>query len=101
MLRQALVVLAALSGCALPNAVAPIASPVAVARSGEVVISLSEEPCALGPVANLPWRAVWEERGQRHAGCWAVQHGRAVVTYWSDRTVVVLPIEIFLAGRAL
>lgn len=88
-----------LAACAQLGAVPPIASPVALARDGRVAIALSEQPCTLDAVANLRFHATWEEDGARHAGCWDVQHGRIVVTYWADRTVVVLPLEIFLGGR--
>ena len=58
------------------------------------VVELTNEPCALPAVANLPKRAVWRETGKVFEGCYVARFG-AVVMYFSDRTVIIAPMNAF------
>lgn len=69
-------------------------APFAVAEGEGVRVTLTNEPCALQAVANMPFRATWEEGGKTVQGCFNAAAG-IVSTYWDDRTVVVLPVSEF------
>ena len=72
------------------------AAVVAVGESDGVKISLTNEPCKLEVVSNLPFRATWEEKGVRYSGCWGASPLKVVMTYWQeDRSIAVIPIEFF------
>lgn len=70
------------------------AKPLAIAQGDGVTVTLTDEPCAVKEIANLPYRATWTEKGKTFEGCWAVDES-LVVSYWSDATVVVLPAQMF------
>ena len=70
------------------------AAPVATAGDDSVVVTLTDEPCALPAVANLKLRATWTEKGVTHEGCFAVSQGLAMF-YFADRTVVAIPVQAF------
>ena len=58
---------------------------------------LTDEPCTLKAVENLKHRSVWHEKGKRFEGCWAPHPGVGlVVSYWSDKTVAIIPIDAFV-----
>ena len=79
---------------ALP-ALAPAAPVAAIVQDG-ITVTLYDEPCALEAVANLRYRATWHDPKRGHfEGCYTVQHHTIVVLYFDDRTVVVLPLQIF------
>lgn len=72
-----------------------IAAPVAVANLGPVVIVLTDEPCKLDAVSNLPYRATWTEKGKTHEGCAGASEGM-IIAYWSnDKTITPMPAQIF------
>jgi len=72
------------------------AAVVAVGESDGVKISLTNEPCKLEVVSNPPFRATWEEKGQKYEGCYGISPLRLVMAYFStDRTVAVMPIQMF------
>lgn len=76
--------------------VAPLnAAPMAEAHGGGVRVVLTDEPCAVAAVTNLPKRATWEEKGKTIEGCYTVSDG-LVVSYWADRTVSVIPAQVFV-----
>lgn len=55
------------------------------------VITLTDEPCKLEAIANLPGRATWSEpSGKVWEACYG-RFGNAVVFYCSDRTIQILP----------
>jgi hypothetical protein len=90
--QKLLAVVAALMLAALPTQAAPVA---AVTQDG-ITVTLYDEPCALEAVANLCYRATWHDPKRGHfEGCYTVQHHTIVVLYFDDRTVVVLPLQIF------
>lgn len=58
-------------------------------------IVLTDEPCRLD-VANLKYRAIWTEKGKDFEGCFAPRTDMGVVlAYFSDKTVVAIPIQAF------
>lgn len=74
------------------------AAPVALAVDGPVSVTLYDEPCTVD-VSNLKLRAVWTEAGKTFEGCYGV-FGRAVVgAYFSDKSVVVLPVQMFQPAK--
>ena len=70
------------------------ADPVAVLSQGNLVLTLTDEPCALPAVSNLPGRAIWVEKGEPIEGCWG-RRGNTILFYFADRTVVDLPVGAF------
>ena len=62
-----------------------------------VKISLTDEPCKLTmAVENLKYRATWTEKGKTFEGCYGGHPFLPIVmAYFSDKTVVALPVEIF------
>lgn len=63
-------------------------------QSDGAVVTLHDEPCRLDAVVNLPHRAVWTEGGKTFEGCWGGHsQARAIVTYWADRTVALIPMS--------
>ena len=87
----ALIALLALAGCAT----LPPPRPVAEYVEGPVTITLSDEPCALAAVTNLPYRATWRDTRGVFEGCFDIQHGSVVALYFDDRTVVTAPLRAF------
>lgn len=71
-----------------------LAAPIFEAAAGDVVVTLTNEPCKLTAVSNLPLRATWREAGKTHQGCFGAVGG-VVLGYWSDRTVTALPASVF------
>lgn len=87
--------------CLMLIAVPAFAKPIAAADVGGVIVTLTDEPCAVKEVSNLPHRATWAQGSKVFEGCWGVKHG-AVVSYWrEDRTVAVLPAQAFRALTTL
>ena len=71
------------------------AASIAMTESHGVEIVLTDEPCALPAVTNLPYRSTWKEKGKITAGCWALSQFDVVMSYWTDRTVAVIPAALF------
>lgn len=74
------------------------ADPVGAASGDGLTVTLYDEPCRLDGVTNLPFRATWQEAGEpAQEGCWAANRKmRTVATYWSDRTVIVISVDLFV-----
>ena len=72
------------------------AAPLFRAETDGVTITLYDEDCKLSAVSNLKKRATWTEKGKTYEGC-VGQHPAYPIfmAYFSDKTFVVLPIEIF------
>lgn len=61
-----------------------------------VTITVFNEPCKLDAVTNLPFRATWEENGKVTEGCVAPRPDAGVVVgYFSDKTIALMPIQMF------
>jgi hypothetical protein len=76
---------------------AVLATPVYVAEADGARIVLTDEPCEVKAVSNLPYKAVWTEKGKDFTGCWAPRPNEGIVMgyFAEDRTVVVIPIQAF------
>ena len=73
------------------------AGPIAQAESQGIVITVYKEPCKLPAVSNLPVRATWLENGKTYEGCAASNPQLGVVVfYFDDKTVAVVPLQIFV-----
>lgn len=75
---------------------AVFAKPMAMAQAGGITITLHNDPCERSEVTNLPMKATWQEKGKTFQGCWGAhpQYG-LVMLYWEDKTVVILPGDMF------
>lgn len=72
------------------------AGPVYQADVDGVKIVLTDEECRLPAVANLKRRATWTEKGKVYEGCYGGHPTFPIVmAYFADKTVVVLPAELF------
>lgn len=70
--------------------------PMFAAEGEGVRIVLTDEPCQLKAVVNLPYRATWEEKGKVYEGCYATNPNFGIVAgYFSDSTVAVMPMRAF------
>lgn len=76
------------------------AAVIYVAEQDGVKVSLTNEPCNLPAVTNLPRRATWEEAGKKSEGCWGAMSG-VVAAYFTDRTVAVMPRHVFVKVQTL
>lgn len=72
----------------------------AIAESDGLVVALTDEPCSLPEVTNLPRRATWTEGGKTFEGCWGAMSG-VVAAYFSDRTIAVMPVDRFKPARSI
>lgn len=74
------------------------AGPVYQAAGGDGVrVLLHDEPCAMNQVSNLPRRATWIEGGKTFEGCWGFRPNEGVVlAFFSDKTVVAIPLRAFV-----
>lgn len=71
--------------------------PMGQAKLGEkVTVVLHSEKCALDAVANLPGRATWVEDGKTFEGCFGFDRNFGIIRlYFSDKTVVAVPVQLF------
>ena len=69
------------------------AEPIATAIRGDITVTLTTEPCVLAAISNLPLRATWFE-GVTIEGCYVLS-SQMVVAYWADKTVTVIPVQMF------
>ena len=74
---------------------------IASASDGGITVNLTDEPCKLDAVKNLPKRATWTERGRTIEGCYMVHPGGVVAMYWSDLSVVVAPANAFQRATSI
>lgn len=73
------------------------ATPLAAAQAdGGATITLTDEPCAIAEVSNLPLRATWAQGGQVFEGCFSVHPAGIVILYFAgDKTVAIAPRSAF------
>lgn len=72
------------------------AAPTYRAEAEGTLIVLTDEDCKLPEIANLKKRATWTEKGKTFEGCYGGHPAYPLVLfYFSDKTVVVLPVEAF------
>jgi hypothetical protein len=72
------------------------AEPLFSASAEGAVITLTNEPCALKAIGNLPFKATWVEKDKTFEGCWGARPDAGyVLAYFDDRTVALIPIQAF------
>jgi hypothetical protein len=70
------------------------ASPRYSVEAQGAVITLTDDPCELDAVKNLPYKATWVEDGKTFQGCFAPRpEVQLVVAYFDDRTVALIPFQ--------
>ncbi len=95
-MREMFPALVLIAGCAAPPPAAAPAHPAAELRQGDVTVALYREPCALAQVANLHFRASWDDPKRGHwEGCYSVQHDTVVVLFFEDGSVITAPLHLF------
>ena len=78
------------------------AAPVAISEGNGIKVTLFDEPCALTRVVDLPYRATWTEGGKLFEGCYnVVPEAGAVVAYFTDRSIALMPVQIFKPLRSM
>ena len=71
-------------------------APIYQATSEGITVVLTDEPCKFHEVVDLPRRALWTENGKTFEGCWGAHPAFPIVlAYFSDKSVVALPKEMF------
>lgn len=76
------------------------AGPVYQADVEGVKIVLTDEPCQIPAISNLQRRATWTEKGKTTEGCFGGhQQFPIVMLYFADKTVVVVPVQMFTQVR--
>lgn len=72
------------------------ADPLYEFSQGNVRIVVYKDQCRLKEVSNIPLRAVWYENGKEIEGCIGAKDDLGVVVaYFADKTIVVLPMQVF------
>lgn len=84
--------------CLLISPAPAEAGVIATARQNDVVILLTDEPCAVEAVGNLPWRVILQRQGSAVEGCYAI-NGPLVVGYFADRRVLLMWGAAFKAAE--
>jgi hypothetical protein len=73
------------------------ADPLFSATAEGVTITLTDEPCAVKEIANLPYRATWVEKDKTFQWCWGPYRELSIVlAYFDDRTIAVIPVQAFV-----
>lgn len=73
------------------------AEPTHKAKGEGVEIVIYSEPCALKEVVqNLPQRATWHEGSKVYEGCGGFHPMGVALFYFTDKTVVPLPVSFFV-----
>lgn len=70
------------------------AVPILVHTTQDVIITITDEPCAQ-KVVNLPQRAVWKDKRGSWEGCVGVSRIGILVFYFTDGEIVLLPPTVF------
>jgi hypothetical protein len=60
-----------------------------------VRVVLTNEPCKLTSVTNLPYRSTWTEHGKTIEGCFGMFGNQMVGFYFEDKSVAVIPARAF------
>jgi hypothetical protein len=63
------------------------AKDIAQATDRGVVVTLTDEPCTLNAVSNLPYRATWAQDGKTSEACFALMGPFVVLYFQVDSTV--------------
>jgi hypothetical protein len=63
-------------------------------------VVLFDDKCAVSAVANLPYKATWEEKGKVYQGCWGARPDAGVVMfYFDDKSVGIIPMQELTAVK--
>lgn len=74
---------------------------VATTETGTVV-TLTDEPCTIPVVKNLPLRATWSDRSGTFEGCYGSSYGgRLVLMYFDDLHVMGLTSDVFRRAEGI
>ncbi len=86
-----------LLGLAVMWTTSSYSAPLYQAKAEGIDITLTDQPCKLPAVSNLKFEAIWTEKGKSYKGCYG-GHPQlpVVVLYFEDKTVVVLPVDLFV-----
>lgn len=72
------------------------AGPILKGEAEGITVTIYEEACQLKEVTNLPKRATWTEKGKTFEGCVGAHPQFPILMgYFSDKTMVVLPVQMF------
>ena len=71
------------------------AKPIAQTSVHGIVMTLTDEPCALKDRVDLPYRGTWDEKGKRYEGCFGLNHLGIVMMYFNDKSVAAFPPGAF------
>lgn len=72
------------------------AEPLFSATAEGATITLTNEPCNVPAISNLPFRAVWVEKDKTYEGCFGVRQDIGLVlAYFDDKTVALIPMQVF------
>ena len=72
------------------------ARAVAIATSQGISITVTDEPCRLKQVSNLPYRVTWKDGNKTFEGCFTVRPDvNVVVAYFDDGSVALIPAHAF------
>lgn len=67
-----------------------------VGTDNGITVLLTDEPCELSSINNLPNKAVWVEGGKSIEGCYgAVANGALVLMYLIDKRVTAAHSSLF------
>lgn len=95
MIAVAIGLLVILIVVAAVGAAAAFGAPIYEGRGETVTVTLTDEPCTVAAVSNLPRRATWTERGKVFEGCYEMVGGVVVMYFAEYRTVILAPRGAF------
>ncbi|SRR5229473_278741 len=73
-----------------------MADPLFSATAEGATITLTDEPCTLKAIGNLPYRATWVEKDKTYEGCWGARPDIGfVLAYFDDLSVALIPMQAF------
>jgi hypothetical protein len=76
-------------------------APIAQLKAEGITLLITDEPCQLKAVGNLPYRATWTEKGKTFEGCAGGHPMGIVMFYWDDKSVSVAPVQAFTKVSAI
>lgn len=93
LIALAMVVLCLLNFAALKAEAAPL---VQATDDAGVTVTLTDEPCKLTSIANMPYRATWRGPKRLMEGCFSVvPEVGLVVMFFDDKTVKLAAVSAF------
>jgi ABC-type Fe3+-hydroxamate transport system substrate-binding protein len=69
--------------------------PIAITQSQGATITLTDDAAKCDAVPKFVYRIIWEEKGKRFEGCFGV-HGPIIVAYFpGDKSIALMPAQVF------